>query len=752
MSGNSVKVRQASKMSVEESLRYFDDTVAAIDIVKERLLNDRHAYGSESDLLSEIGYASGYTELSATSDGEEQLKQSGNGIRRRKSRQNRNQRFQCDPILGDLESDSTNDGQLFGSSATPRVKTRTNSGQRRKRERRRQRRHNANRNSWTDSGLSLSKTDSQRSSHSENSPTKRGRSKTSPADVDIIENIGIATRSKPTGIAGKEVIVHTDSGVSSPGLSVSSPIQDESCERNALDESRTSVDGGKDKNAGKTSRGSLAYKKASNSNEIVFDTSSKAMNEKPTHGSSIKSSIPAQVRDDYSLLDIKPTNSQGVVNGTYTPKEKEILHQVLENARNAAKINPRDLSQSSKFPLPTNLDYPFYMYRRDRDVKKDRKTGSGLLRGLKKLKQGITSKRNPQIGNNAKILHPANPVNDELPPSRPVDKKRSILKRIFKSSNGNNKKSSNFQRGVFSSSRSFSGSVSQLISRGNRARSQSVENLKNFFRRDGASHIKRSNSSISLAAKMTRSLSVSSLIGRRHGFTRQGSMVSIAGQFSRPSNGAFRRADSVRSLYGGYDIATRMLEPRSMQQPDNCFDHAYFNANHYAPHATNVNAPLRGGWRPSSRMSRREPYGFEYSQCYDDGSVVGYSDFYDEEEPCACCCDDMYNEHGAYCNDVYDYSIDPYYDQRDIYNSRVTLANLDSRYVINPHFARAQSVRSINHLPLRPQSIAASYNSPVNVRRDDRMVVAPLNVKVTEERRAERRQLTRTSRVFDTFV
>ncbi len=167
-------------MSVEDSLQYFDETLAQLDKVSHVTNHKQPNYESESDLLSEFGYASGYTELSVTSDSE-QHPRPGLLLRRRKSRQNRNHRFQSDPILGDLESDSTNDGHLFGNGA---VKTKTTSGQRRQRERRRQRRKNASRNSWTDSGLSLSKTDSQRSSHGENSPIKRGRSKTSPAEFD----------------------------------------------------------------------------------------------------------------------------------------------------------------------------------------------------------------------------------------------------------------------------------------------------------------------------------------------------------------------------------------------------------------------------------------------------------------------------------------------------------------------------------------------------------------------------------------
>ena len=429
----------------------------------------------------------------------------------------------------------------------------------------------------------------------------------------------------------------------------------------------------------------------------------------------------------------------------------------------SAAASSFDKETGPNFPHPPHLDYPFCMYRQNSVARKERRSVSGLMKGLKKLKLGLTNKKTcPTAGDKVgktKIQPPTNQYNEQLPPSRPIEKKKSFLKRIFKSTDANSKKSSNFQRGKFSSSRSFSGSVSQLISRGNRARSQSVENLKNYFRRDGGRPlIKRSSSSVSLTAKLSRSLSVSSLVGRRNGFARQGSMVSIAGQFSRPSNSGFRRADSVRSLHGAYDIATRVLEPRSVQQqqqqqPENCFEDSYYDARHVPAYNAEIKVPFRGGWRPSSRISRREPYGYEYPQFYDERSVAAYSDFYDYEEPCQCCYDDdtYYDDVECY-SDVYDNSIDPYYDQRNIYDSRVTLANFDNRYV-NPHFTRAQSVRSIGNLPLRPHSqAAASYSSPVNIRRDNGMVVAPLNVKVTEERRAERRQLARSSRVFDTFV
>ena len=761
---------QVNTMSVEASLQYFEDTVLALDSTQERLSSERQLYESESDLLSEVGYASGYTELSATSDGEQQIKQSSAGTRRRKSRQNRNQRLLCDPILGDLESDSTNDGHLFGSGGTPRVRTRTNSGQRRQRERRRQRRHNASRNSWTDSGLSLSKTDSQRSSHSEKSPAKKGQPKVFPANVVPNKDMEIMMGTKTDGTCNKKSIPNADSMVSSPELSASFPPQDTSSERKAVEEATALVDDNKSMSnqvhAGK-SQATRAHEPASNERGAVFDLSSCSVSEKPVCSSSTTNSLSPKPPNDYSTLGMKPTNSQGVVNGTFSPKEKEILHQLIENERNSAKTSPSGikLASASKFPLPPHLDYPFCMYRQNKEMK-ERK--SGLINGLRKLKQGITNRRNSLIVKNdaekVKIPNPNNPADRQFPPSKHIDKKKGFFRRLFKTGSTNNKKSAsqpfvNFQRGKFGSSRSFTGSISQLMSRGNRARSQSVENLKNYFRREKGPHMKRSGSSFSLSGKMTRSFSVSSLVGRRNGFTRHGSMASIGGP--RQSSGGFRRADSVRSLHG--DIATRVLEPQNGQKQDNCFNDEYFGACHLPNAATSMNIPLRGGWRPSSRASRRDPYGYEYSPYYDDHSVVAYSDCYDDEEPCPCCCEGNYNNDGAYYNDVYEYSIDPYYDDCDIYDSRLTLSNYDNRYN-NPHFTRAESVRSINIAPPRPQNLVSSiapprpqshvssYYSPANSRRPNGMVVAPLDVKVTQERRAERRQLTRASRSFDTFV
>ena len=747
---------QANTMSVEASLQYFEDTVAALDATQERLSNEKQLYESESDLLSEVGYASGYTELSATSDGEQQIKQSSAGIRRRKSRQNRNQRLLCDPILGDLESDSTNDGHLFGSGGTPRVKTRTNSGQRRQRERRRQRRHNASRNSWTDSGLSLSKTDSQRSSHSEKSPAKKSLPKVFPASM--VPNAEITTGTKADGICNKKSTLHAHSTVSSPEMDASFPPQDASSERKAVEEATAIADDGKSTSSqvgAEKSQTTRAHKTASNESQTVLDLSGCSIDEKPVCSSSAINSLSPKPPNEYRTLGMKPTNWQGVVNGTFSPKEKEILHQLIENERNSAKASPKGikLASESKFPLPPHLDYPFCMYRQNRKVKEKK---SGLMNGLRKLKQGITNRRNSLIvkddAEKVKIPQPNSSADRQFPPSKHIERKKGFLRRLFSTGSTNGKKSGsqpfvNFQRGKFGSNRSFTGSISQLMSRGNRARSQSVENLKSYFRREKGPLIKRSGSSFSLSGKMTKSLSVSSLVGRRNAFTRHGSIASIGGL--RQSSGGFRRADSVRSLHG--DIATRMLAPQNVQKQENCFNDEYFEACHLPNGASNMNIPLRGGWRPSSRASRRDPYGCEYSPYYDDRSVVAYSDCYDDEEPCPCCCESNYNNDGAYYNDVYDYSIDPYFDDCDIYDSRVTLSNFDNRY-INPHFTRAESVRSINFAPPRPQSHVPSYYSPANSRRPNGMVVAPLDVKITKERRAERRQLTRASRSFDTFV
>lgn len=761
-----VKQSRSISMSVEDSLRYFDDTVAALDATQGAFADKKYAsfqhedtaiYGSESDLLSEIGYASGNTELSATSDSEEQAMETG-GIRRRKSRQNRNQRLQCDPILGDLESDSTNDGQLFGSGVTVRVKTRTNSGQRRQRERRRQKRQNVSRNSWTDSGLSLSKTDSQRSSsHGENTPLRRSRSKTSPADVmdeDNSVDVQESVRSKDAE-PGEKSMVQTDSGVSSPGLSLGSPVQDDCFNDKCYDESTGSTSS---KEIFETSRDNCAGPKRQDASNVgkevmprdIFDLSTGTVEEKPVESSSMKSSLEAKERVEYSFL--KPTNWLGVVNGTYSPKEKEILHQVLENARNSASVNPKaESSRGSKFPLPPHFDY-----RQGGEKEKGKRSG-GFMKGLKKLKQGIANKKNARGQTQVtaredikKSKLPPQSCNDacHLPPSKTVDKKKGLLKRIFKTGgNTQSKNSSGFQRGRFGSSRSFSGSVSQLLSRGSRFRSQSVENLKNYVRRDRSSLMKRTNSSMSLSSKIPRSLSVSSLIGRRNGFARHGSVISIAGQASRPSNNGFRRADSVRSLHGGYDIATRLLESRNTPHQEN-----YFEETQQTPlHASNFQAQFRGGWRPSSRISRKEPQSYDFSQCYDDASVIAYSDCYEDEEPCSCGCDERYYDDWAYYNENYEHSVDFYYDERNICDSRVAFADPEYSYA-GSHFSRAPSVRSVNYLPSMPQSHVASYYSPANARRDTRTVVAPLNVQITQERRAERRQLTRASRSCDTFV
>ncbi|XP_065061726.1 uncharacterized protein LOC135688709 isoform X2 [Rhopilema esculentum] len=742
------------EMSVEESLQFFDNTVAALD----RHPNKQN-YESESDLISEFGYGSGYTELSATSDGEDhQAKQYGPGNRRRKSRQNRNQRLQNDPILGDLESDSTNDGQLFGSEMTPRVRTRTNSGQRRQRERRRQRRQNVSRNSWTDSGLSLSKTDSQRSSHSDMSPIKRGRSKTTTACVNQISEVCArnvredAREETPQNKISSELAkASTDSGVSSPGPLLDSPVRRVD---NCGEEVRVTRQAG-DVPHEPASRKS--DRKERNSQKISYEPPSHEAKEKPLASSSLVNSLDSSSKSlDKLMFDIKPTNWKGVVNGTYTPKEKEILHQVFQNAQNSSQVaekstsSPRD-SKSSKFPLPAHLDYPFCMYRQD---EKKAKKSNGLMKGLRKLKAGITNKRNSAASGSISCGEnsPRSATDsEEMPPSRPVDKKKSLLKRIFKQSGESKaRRSSAFRRDRYGSTRSFSGSVSQLFSRGNRARSQSVENLKNCIRRGRDSFMKRSNSSVSLNAKMTRSSSVSSLMGRRNGFTRQGSMVSIAGNYSRTNTAsAFRRSDSVRSLHGGYDIATRVMQAREMH------DSYYAREDdglQMMSHQTDYNVPIRGGWRPASRISRREQDFYDASSYYDENEFHNCNDCYASEEPCPHWYDETYYDDSICYNDYYEPSFDHHHhDPNNIYYSRVTLANMDNRPV-RQHLQRYPSYSSMYNPRGRPQSQISSYYSPANSRRDERMVIAPLSVQVTHERVAARRHLSTTVPVCDTMV
>ncbi len=488
---------------------------------------------------------------------------------------------------------------------------------------------------------------------------------------------------------------------------------------------------------------------------------------------------------DQSVFNIKPTNVFGVVNGTYSPKEKEIMRQVFANAQNSSNITSSNRSSvcssisrnasaslSSRFPLPAHLDYPLPIYRREIKAQKDKKSPGGIMRGFKRLKDGITNKRKPIVArDNPRMasskehnIHAPMGENQNLPPSKSVEKKKNFLKRFFKSqsnvsnsrdkSQNGSRRSQNFSRDRFGSSRSFSGSIGQLWSRGSRARSQSMENLKNAFRRDrgGSQIIKRSISSTSLAAKMPRSLSISSLFGQRgKSFTRHGSMVSVAAPCSRQQNSGFRRADSVRSLQGGFDIATRLL------QSHNPHGEYYEESNeNYAPsYAGDVNTPFRGGWRPSSRASRRDTVMYE-QQYYHEDDFVPYDDCYDHDGACSCCCDDQYTDNGYYYEDCDNYD-QRCYDKQDYYSSRSTInqqysdSPQPSPHLHRQSFSRMSSQPLISSTYAPNQQLAPNYYSPRSYRAESRMVV-PLNVQVTQERRAERRQLSRASQVFDTFV
>eukprot|EP00794_Sanderia_malayensis_P004745 gene4745-5369_t len=784
---NTPSISHPLKMSVQESLQYLDDTIAELD--KARCPDSNQLYESESDLLSEFGYASGYTELSVTSDSENRLsKPTGASSKRRKSRQNRNQRYQSDPILGDLESDSTNDGCLFvANGPTPKTKTKTNSGQRRQRERRRQRRQTANRNSWTDSGLSLSKTDSQRSSHGENSPFKRGRSKTSPADVELDAENEATRKTTAHELAGDKKVspVHMDSSISSRDMGIG-----------------RSAGEGDSMSAGNATQ-------QSDEMQVSVDVSIESVSRETTESvknPSINTSFDPSINSslDQSLINIKPTNANGVVNGTYSPKEKEILQQVFQNARqssnNMNQVEPsvkREalVSPSSRFPLPPHLDYPFCMYRSDAKQKKDKKSG-GIMRGFRRLKEGIsnrrkthTSSRNDANLKNPRDFHHQTPLPAGMPPSKSVDKKKngSLLTRIFKSQESSRgaeksksrssvaKTSQNFRRdGRFGSSRSFTESIGQLWSRGSRARSQSMENLKKVFRgRDRAvpQFIKRTQSSTSLAPKLPRSISLSSLIGRRN--KQFGSMVSVPAACSRQQNinSGFRRADSVRSLQGGYDIATRLLQSQMSCRDSMAFDSQsrYYddaNDNFVAPFGApaEMMGPFRAGWRPASRISRRDPHIYEQQYYEDDCDYDAYEQYYEDEGPCMCGCNEQYTDQSCHYEDDERFiAQSPRNNTRqDCYGSRNTI-NHEYAYQPSHHFQQPPSRRSFSRQSNQPmlsstyapppqQSVTPSYYSPRSYRAENRMVVAPLDVRVTHERKAERRQLSRANEVFDTMV
>ena len=791
------------KMSVEESLKYLDNTLAELDKVS----NEPHVYESESDLLSEFGYASGYTELSVTSDSENHPKQFSGAARRRKSRQNRNQRYQADPILGDLESDSTNDGHLFASGVTPKTRTRTNSGQRRQRERRRVRRQNANRNSWTDSGLSLSKTDSQRSSHGENSPLKRARSKTSPADLDHdVERHSEALEDQPTQnevehqgtspiqienddfsplvedieLPVTEVTQSTITSVKSiaakptePDNSSATLIASDS-EVNAASEQETKQEEHREMVFALScmkQQEAISADAVSNKSLIPgtysLDPSTSSLNPSINSLDPSTSSLNPSTKSslDPGFINIKPTNPYGVITGTYSPKEKEIMQQVFENARKTSNEDPRmgersslqakpsdsRVSPASRFPLPSHMDYPLCMYRNETRPKKEKKSG-GILGGIRKLREGISNRRKPVVsGNQARTAHAyesPQPAHEEtgLPPSKFVDKKKGLLRRIFKSNSNNGLsrskpksqvhagKSGNFNRDRFGSSRSFGESIGQLWSRGSRARSQSMENLKNVFKRErGASYMKSATSSTSLAGKLPRSMSISSLIGRRgKPFMRHGSIASIAVPPSRQQTG-FRRADSVRSLQGGFDIA------RLMHARNECYEE---NIEQQIPsHGAEPNTPFRGGWRPSSRASRRDTYYYEPQQCYEE-DYGPQDNYYESEGPCSCCYDEPYADDGYYYSD-YEQPRGHYHNKDNFYDSQ-SMAS---------HQQHLPPSRQSFHQPSGYASSQNSgYYSPANCRAEARMVVAPLNVQVTQERQAQCVKLSRVSQVFDTMV
>ena len=276
---------------------------------------------------------------------------------------------------------------------------------------------------------------------------------------------------------------------------------------------------------------------------------------------------------------IKESNN---VDGTYSPKEKEILQMVLSNARKSVKedtrhISPKMAERKSKdsYDKPGGINsssYPAVFHRRRIDNKED--TENAIYSKFKRLQQSFRMKKKPPKFHgkkpddeahgltNAREFHIdyfAASQNQESVPRQPISdidvlstlakspkRKEGLFKRFFRPSH----KASHSPEKESPSSNMEKIKAQTELSRGRSGSTRSIpESLKELW-----------------VKVRSRSVDNVSSAGSSAGTFANAAIYQDPRQSSR-----FRRTESLRSLssVGGFDIATRILQIGEIDTNDN---------------------------------------------------------------------------------------------------------------------------------------------------------------------------------------
>ena len=783
--------------AVEDSLQYFDETLAQFATSD----SEANPVSDNDDSLVETGYTSDFTECSNPATGDELFKPSSYDSRKRRTWQPRKQ-CRDEEHLADLESDGTCD-DLKGHTAPARTKIRTFSGQRKQREARRQRRKTGRRNSLSDSGLSLSRSDSHPSS--DLSPKRRNRSKSSPAECKLNqlnkrgnESLKSKVTKSPSFIGGQNSSKLPSSKERSKNRSEKSKneivkvAQEDG--KTKLDTKDTTTFNSRPKDSGKVTKcRSLTdisikitsakqediaaehqyrrqYAKKFGEDKLYPDESPKFSGERLYSGENRKNNAhheivskpltvnEANIKVTHNNNQVKESEDnldKALTDAFYTTTELKILQRVIQNAKQAEELSAKR-SQNIKTPAlsPPYFDHSLHKYKQQ-----GHKTTTGsILSGLKKMKHSFAPKKHHNISareerKSIKRDTASTKPPNALPPcalagenysmlslGKPVAKKKGIFKNIFKRTKAEPKSTNkSSKRQSCQIQRDKFGSIRSI-----------PDSLRSLWARTK-----------SLSVQNLKAPTVKDNSRTRNSFQRSSSVTSLFGKFHRTNSilslpgyrrGSFSkiRCGSAASL--AYQTSTRA--PSGFRRYDSIRSlHTGFDViTRVSGVQEDCIAPTRAGWRPSSRTAyhgnhyyeedyhaRDHLYDYDVNSQYDAQSIY-YDQYHDYHYNYV---DDMQDPYCPCCNNG---NAALYPEKGLCYESMVAP---QQQLYMNPNVAR--NVRSISMHSIHKQSVADLHSLDGFCHAND-AIVAPLTMHVAQERRAETKKITKLNETFDTFV
>ena len=717
---------------------------------------------SECDHLSEVGYYASYTEDSSSSSDEDDFYYKTRQVLDNKRwLKTESYKSAWDRNVY-LESDSTNErdqkrkGKVLSRSKKDRQKPQ-------------EKRLNSKRRSWTDSGVSLSITDSQRSSisdslhqgeirsrpssdrqtkgHEQKShakpPVKRERQKTKNQSGEVKDQSYAYDRISNISIAKTNIQGHQQQYNFQGQISRNLPLKDFRTE--SIQSRGSSSSSYQSKNFPSRS------KPIEIAGSCVGLPPFRNMNDIPSHSRGDSRSVSRK------YIKAVPHHSSAI------PSNNECIQDNLDNGifRSASKNPyPRNCESNNSYPSNgeelrpcNNEDRRISLCSNSSERKEDVFENEGTyspaeMRILSQVFEKAERSRDEQDSMNS--LNSSNPKNSSIFRGEGISKFRNSFRKLKRRSgsvdssstcsrddsnygndcqqNGNaaGSKNKNFLKRLFSIQKHSTGTKlkknteyhsSKLHSCHSpskasndltqNGRSKSVDNLRSIFQRD--------NNKLTKGGKLWRTGSVTSLFSK---LSRWNSNLSLSERRSKYDPGSppvtpFRRSESMKSL-SGFDIASGVINARKESAKDNSVENA--SPTDYAL------VPGGIGWRPSRKPSHSS-----------DAALLQQVQLQETEYQENCCCsDDNWNCDCSYYQSVETICDCPFceYETEDTMSCAMSDVNeIDSNEI------ECNNTNINRYIPLPTEGF-----------------LSPTEARTVLEKPAEKKRLGPDDYCFDTFV